>query len=59
MLTAMPPIAAVLVTTPHGLVKRARQRRTKAQGTPLSAGAAPNDLWCADFKGEFRLGNRR
>lgn len=24
---------------------------------PLSAGAAPNDLWCADFKGEFKLGN--
>jgi transposase InsO family protein len=21
------------------------------------AGAAPNDLWCVDFKGEFRLGN--
>jgi transposase InsO family protein len=41
----------------HGLVKRARQRRKRAQGTPLSAGAAPNDLWCADFKGEFKLGN--
>jgi transposase InsO family protein len=44
----------------HGLVKRARQRRRqKAQGTPLSAGQTPNDLWCADFKGEFRLGNGR
>jgi transposase InsO family protein len=43
----------------HGLVKRARQRRKRAQGTPLSAGAAPNDLWCADFKGEFKLGNGR
>ena len=31
--------------------------RHRAQGTPLSAGAAPNDLWCVDFKGEFRLGN--
>ena len=28
-------------------------------GTPLSTGAAPNDLWCADFKGEFNLGNGR
>jgi transposase InsO family protein len=27
--------------------------------TPLSAGANPNDLWCADFKGEFKLGNGR
>jgi transposase InsO family protein len=43
----------------HGLVKRARERRPKASGTPLSAGTAPNDLWCVDFKGEFRLGNAR
>ena len=26
-------------------------------GTPLSQAVAPNDLWCADFKGEFKLGN--
>lgn len=44
----------------HGLVKRARQRRRfKAEGTPLSQATAPNDLWCTDFKGEFRLGNGR
>jgi transposase InsO family protein len=43
----------------HGLVKRARLRRNRANGTPLSAGANPNDLWCADFKGEFKLGNGR
>ena len=42
----------------HGLVARIR-RRNRARGTPLSAGAAPNDLWCADFKGEFKLGNDR
>jgi transposase InsO family protein len=42
----------------HGLVARSRQRRrSKAQGTPLSRGLAPNDLWCADYKGEFKLGN--
>ena len=43
----------------HGLVKRARERKSRAQGTPLSAGATANDLWCADFKGEFKLGNGR
>ncbi|WP_305989791.1 IS481 family transposase [Roseibium sp. MMSF_3544] len=45
----------------HGLVKRARKRRraNKAEGTALSAGLRPNDLWCADFKGEFKLGNRQ
>jgi len=41
----------------HGLVKPAIRRR-HATGTPLSSGQAPNDLWCADYKGEFRLGNR-
>ena len=44
----------------HGLVKRARQRRRfTAEGTPLSLAIAPNDLWCPDFKGEFKLGNGR
>jgi transposase InsO family protein len=43
----------------HGLVGRMRRRRHRATGTPLSAGARPNDLWCADFKGEFKLGNGR
>ena len=44
----------------HGLVSRARQRRRcKAEGTLLSQAAVPNDLWCADFKGEFRLGSGR
>jgi transposase InsO family protein len=40
-----------------GLVKRAGRPRNRAQGTPLSDGLEPNDLWCADFKGEFKLGN--
>jgi transposase InsO family protein len=43
----------------HGLVKRIGRPRQRATGTPLSAGIAANDLWCADFKGEFKLGNAR
>lgn len=43
----------------HGLVRRKARRRHKAEGTPLSAGLRPNELWCTDFKGEFKLGNRR
>ena len=47
-------------STGRGLVKRARQRRRcKAEGTLLSSAVAANDLWCADFKGEFKLGNGR
>ena len=41
----------------HALVARLGKRRQRAQGTPLSAGGAPNDPWCADYKGEFRLGD--
>jgi len=41
----------------HGLVKALRRPRQRASGTPLSPGVAPNELWCADFKGEFKLGN--
>jgi transposase InsO family protein len=43
----------------HGLVKGLGRPRHRATGTDLSAGVAPNDLWCADFKGEFKLGNGR
>ena len=42
----------------HDLVTHVRPRR-RAAGTPLSPGLEPNALWCADFKGEFKLGNGR
>ena len=41
----------------HGLVSRGP--RTRAQGTPLSEGLNPNDLWCVDYKGEFQLSDKR
>jgi transposase InsO family protein len=43
----------------HDLVKHGGGPRHRARGTPLSQGTLPNDLWCADFKGEFKLGNGR
>ena len=43
----------------HGLVKRRRRRRHRAQGTALRRPTEPNALWCADYKGEFMLDNRR
>lgn len=42
----------------HGLVNCRKKRRYKAQGTKLSIAKSPNDLWCADYKGEFMLGNK-
>jgi putative transposase len=43
----------------HGLVKRRTRGRNKAAGTTLSMTDQPNDLWCADYKGEFMLADRR
>ena len=42
-----------------GLVTRGRKARNKATGTTLSRSTSPNDLRCADYKGEFMLSNRR
>src|SRR3984893_16183063 len=43
----------------HGLVQRRSRTRRRAQGTALSLGQCPNELWCTDYKGEFLLGNHR
>jgi putative transposase len=37
----------------HGLVEQRGRRRRPAQGTPLSLGQRPNELWCTDYKGEL------
>src|SRR6202165_3315290 len=43
----------------HGLVRHRGRPRSRAQGTPLSLGQKPNELWCTDYKGEFLLGNKK
>jgi transposase InsO family protein len=44
----------------HGLVRpKRRRRRTPRSTTPFGQVAAPNDLWCIDFKGDFDVGGRR
>jgi putative transposase len=56
----LPAISTVhAVLDRHGLVKRRRRRRHTSGGTGLSNPTEPNVLWCADYKGEFMLGNRR
>ncbi|WP_337171404.1 IS481 family transposase [Gemmatimonas aurantiaca] len=43
----------------HGLVQKRRRRRPSMHpGVVRPTTAAPNDLWTADFKGQFRTGNR-
>jgi len=56
----LPAISTVhAVLDRHGLVKKRRRRRPSATGTELSRPSEPNALWCADYKGEFMLGDRR
>lgn len=42
----------------HGLVKKRNRRiRYKSRGTNLIDVSENNQLWCADFKGHFKMGN--
>lgn len=42
----------------HGMVLKQRRRRIIGHpGRPTAAMHAPNDLWCADFKGQFKTGD--
>ena len=44
----------------NGLVDSKRRRaRYRSEGTPLHAANRPNELWCADYKGEFMLADKR
>jgi hypothetical protein len=58
---ACPAISTVhAVLDRHGLVSgRRRRRRPRLTGTRLTQPSTPNALWCADYKGEFLLGNGR
>jgi len=56
----LPAVSTVhAVLDRFGLVHRRRRRRRVPLGTDLSQPIEPNALWCADYKGEFMLGNRR
>ena len=42
----------------HGMVlKKRRRRHVGHPGRPVTLTNAPNDVWCADFKGEFKTLN--
>lgn len=57
---SLPAISTVhAVLDRHGLVTRRGRARSHAQGTALSRPSLPNDLWCADYKGEFMLADKR
>lgn len=44
----------------HGLVKpRSKRRRSPPYTQPFMTCVEPNDVWSADFKGQFKMGNGR
>jgi transposase InsO family protein len=45
----------------HGLVRKQGRKRGKYPARPTHLGRASeaNEIWCTDFKGQFRLGNRK
>jgi transposase InsO family protein len=44
----------------NGLVTKKRRRRAIGHpGKPTTIVTAPNDLWCADYKGQFKTGDGR
>lgn len=60
-----PDIKPPAISTVHavldrnGLVVPRGRTRNRAEGTPLSVAYNSNDLWCADYKGEFMLANKQ
>lgn len=55
------PSAAAIgsVLARNGLVqKRKRRHRHVPMPTTLREASAPNDVWCIDYKGQFRLGDK-
>ena len=46
------------ILTRNRLISAKRHRRTPAHpGKPIVSMDAPNQTWCADYKGQFKLGN--
>lgn len=46
------------ILTANGMITpRQRRERHEAKGTSLREVAAPNETWCIDYKGQFRLGD--
>ena len=66
IIKAFPHVKAPARSTVHavldrnGLVKKRKGRkRYKNEGTKLTHVKSPNDLWCADYKGEFMTSDKR
>jgi transposase InsO family protein len=58
--SVLPAVSTIdLILKRHGLIKKRRRVRRIRETHPIFEAARPNQIWSADFKGEFRLGNMR
>lgn len=48
---------AARILSRNGLVRPRRRHRRAHPGCPKTVPHGPNDIWAADYKGQFRLGN--
>jgi putative transposase len=51
------PSTAALILARQGLVRSRRRYRRAHPGCPKTVPQGPNDIWAADYKGQFRLKN--
>jgi transposase InsO family protein len=53
----LPAVSSIgdILARKHLVKPRKRRRRASPSESPLRESVAPNDLWCADFKGQFLL----
>jgi len=57
---ALPAVSTIeLILQRHGLVKHRRPRRHIEAVHPIFEAEKPNEIWSADFKGKFRMGDMR
>jgi transposase InsO family protein len=56
----MPAVSTIFgVLKRHGLVELRRRRpKVPPHSSPLREARSPNEVWCVDYKGQFRLGDR-
>jgi len=56
----IPAVSTIeLILKRYGLVRKRRQVRRIREVHPIFSAGRPNEIWSADFKGEFRMGNMR
>lgn len=60
-LSLVPAVSTIhAILDRYGLINKIKRREVyKATGTAFAEVRGPNDLWCADFKGHFRMQNSR